>query len=161
MKRSQFMGAVGRAAFGLGASAQLSGLRSEGAVAATEKIKIGQIGAAHAHASGKIATIRVALIEVQGERRRQFVVCGDQGAIDIRPLEPPKILLALSRPRGGFKSGYQEVNLPPLAGRYDGDCLDLARIIRGEKAPSFGPAHDLGVHEAVLRASGLPPRAGE
>jgi hypothetical protein len=32
----------------------------------------------------------------------------------------------------------------------------MARVIRGEKAPDFTAAHDLAVHEAVLRASGLP-----
>lgn len=102
------------------------------------------------------ATIRSALVEVDGFRRRQFVVCGDRGTVDIRPLEPPALLLALSSPRGGYKKGYQEVELPKLAGRYDGDFADLARIVRGEKAPDFGPEHDLAVHEAILRASGMP-----
>ena len=35
------------------------------------------------------ATIRSALVEVDGFRRRQFVVCGNQGTIVIRRLEPP------------------------------------------------------------------------
>ncbi len=33
------------------------------------------------------ATIRAASLEVDGYQRRQFVVCGDEGTIDIRPLE--------------------------------------------------------------------------
>jgi hypothetical protein len=48
------------------------------------------------------------------------------------------------------------VKLPKPAGRYDGDFADLAKVIRGEKAFAFPPAHDLAVQETILRASGLP-----
>jgi predicted dehydrogenase len=102
------------------------------------------------------ATIRSALVEYDGFKRRQFVVCGDQGTVDIRPMEPPKMLLALSKARDGFKKGYQEVALTRSVGRYDGEFIDLAKIIRGEKQPDFSAAHDLAVHETILRASGMP-----
>lgn len=101
------------------------------------------------------ATLRSALIEVDGGPRRQLVVCGDQGTIVIRPLEPPKLTLTLDRPRGEFKKGTQEVSLPPLGGRYDGDFEDLASIIRGEKSSDFSVDHDLAVQAAVLEASGI------
>ncbi len=101
------------------------------------------------------ATVRSALVEPFGFRRRQFVICGDEGIVDIRPLEPPKLLLALTEPRQAFQKGYQEVELPPSAGRYDGDFSDLAQIVRGQKAPDFTPDHDLAVQETILRASGL------
>ena len=101
------------------------------------------------------AALRTALIEVDGGRRRQFVVCGDQGTIDIRPLEPPRLTLTLDRPRGEFKKGTQEVTLQPLGGRYDGDFQDLAKIIRGEKSSDFSVDHDLAVQTAVLEASGV------
>jgi len=102
------------------------------------------------------ASIRIALVEYMGQRRRQFVVCGDQGTIDIKPLESGKMQVALSRPRGKYQRGYQSVELPLPGDRYDGDLADLARIIRGEKAPDWGPEHDLAVHRAVLEASGMP-----
>jgi predicted dehydrogenase len=102
------------------------------------------------------ATIRSAVIEVEGFKRRQFVVCGDQGTIDIRPLEPPRLLLALSSARGTHKKGYQEIKLPPVSGRYDDQLIELARIVRGEKESEYPPSHDLAVHEAVLRAGGVP-----
>jgi predicted dehydrogenase len=104
------------------------------------------------------ATIRSALVEVDGSRRRQFVVCGDAGTIAIQPLEPPRLQFTLAQSRGALKKGSQEVELPALSGRYDGDFLDLARIIRGEKEADFSPSHDLAVHEAVLRASATPLR---
>ena len=102
-------------------------------------------------------TVRSAIVEVDGGRRRQFVVCGDQGTIDIRPLEPPKMLLALDRPREGYRRGYQEVELPKMPGRYDDQLAELARIIRGDMESPYPPAHDLAVHETVLLASGMKP----
>ncbi len=102
------------------------------------------------------ATIRSSLVEPFGTKRRQFVVCGTEGTVEIRPLEPPKMLLALSQPRGQYERGYQEMTLPPLSGRYDGDFMDLAKIVRGEKEPDYAPEHDLTVQESVLRASGMP-----
>ncbi len=101
------------------------------------------------------ATVRSALIEPQGEQRRQFVVCGEEGVIDIRPLEPPKLSLTLKQARGGHSKGQQMIELPKSTGRYDGEFLDLATIVRGEKAADFTPAHDLAVHEAILLASGV------
>lgn len=102
------------------------------------------------------ATVRSSVIEYDGGRRRQFAVCGDQGSIDIKPLEPPRAVLALDASHGDYAKGTREVTLKPLGGRYDGDFLDLAKIIRGEKEHDFPPQHDLAVQEVVLRASGLP-----
>lgn len=103
-----------------------------------------------------VATVRTLLNEPHGGPRRQFVVVGEAGTVEIRPLEPPKLSLALEKPREGFRAGYQEVPLPKVGGRYDGDFLDLAAIIRGEEEPSWTAAHDLAVQTAVLNASGIP-----
>ena len=101
-----------------------------------------------------VVTVRSSLVEVAGTSRRQFVVCGDGGTVDIRPLEPPAIRLALAAPRGEFKAGYQDVKVPNRP-RYEADFVDLAQVIRGEKTFEWSPAHDLAVQETVLRASGL------
>jgi predicted dehydrogenase len=102
------------------------------------------------------ATIRSALVEVAGQKRRQFVVCGDQGTVEIRPLEPPMLLFAPDQPRQKYERGYQEVNLPPMPGRYDDQLIKFAQIIRGQKKSEYPPEHDLAVQEAVLKASGVP-----
>jgi predicted dehydrogenase len=102
------------------------------------------------------ATIRSALIEVDGQKRRQFVVCGDKGTVDIRPLEPPKLLFAPDRQLKKYKKGYQQVNLPSMSGRYDDQLIEMARIINGQKESEYPPEHDLAVQEAVLKASGPP-----
>jgi predicted dehydrogenase len=102
-----------------------------------------------------LVTIRSSVVEVAGNARRQFVVCGDAGTVDIRPLEPPAVRLALAEARGEFRKGYQDVKLPSLP-RYEADFVDLARVIRGEKSFAWTPEHDLAVQETILRASGLP-----
>ena len=103
-----------------------------------------------------MATVRSSLLEVSSGQRRQFVVCGDEGTVDIRPLEPPRLQLALSRPRDAYHRGYQEITLPAMPGRYDDQLLELAAIIRGEKPNAYSPAHDLAVEETLLQAAGLP-----
>ena len=70
------------------------------------------------------ATIRTAVVEVEGYQRRQLVVCGDRGTIDIRPLEtfasrpqdPVKLQLALSSPRDSYKAGLPGSRVPADAG---------------------------------------------
>ena len=84
------------------------------------------------------------------------MVCGDQGTIVIRPLEPPRLELTLREPRGDFVKGTQVVELPESPGRYDGAWLDLASVIRGEKTHDFSPEHDLAVQRTLLLACLLP-----
>ena len=100
-------------------------------------------------------TLRSALIDVAGDQRRQFVVCGDHGTVELRPLEPPAGRLALDQPRGVYQKGWQELKFPN-GPRYDADFADLALVIRGEKEFAYTAEHDLAVQETVLRASSLP-----
>jgi predicted dehydrogenase len=102
-------------------------------------------------------TIRSAMVEVEGSRRRQFYVCGDKGTVEIKPLEKPQptVMLALDRDRGKFKKGYHPVELPEMTGRYDDLLIDFAKVINGQMENRYPPSHDVAVHETVLRASGL------
>jgi len=110
------------------------------------------------------ATIRTCSLEVEGYRRRQLVVCGDKGTIDIRPLEtfdtrPPrqlKLQLALSEDRDSYKQGYQEVSFPQPPGRYDLQLIELARIIQGEIDNPYPLQHELLVQQCLLEACGYP-----
>ena len=102
------------------------------------------------------ATVRSAVCEVQGHRRRQFVICGTNGTISIQPLEPAMLSLTLDQPAGGFMKGSQPVELKKTAGRYDGDLLHLARVIRREESHEYNTAHDIAVQETVLKASEMP-----
>lgn len=100
-------------------------------------------------------TLRSALIEVEGGSRRQFVLCGDKGTCEIRPLEPAALKLSLDAPHEGFKKGIQDVPLPKTP-RYAADWAEFARAIRGEEQWKWKPEHDLAVQETLLLASGMP-----
>ena len=105
-------------------------------------------------------TIRTASLEVEGYRRRQLVVCGDQGTIDIHPIEtldihpqpPLKLQMALASVRDSYTKGYQEVSFPPMPGRYDDQLIELARIIHGEIANPYPLSHELLVQAVLLSA---------
>ncbi len=109
-------------------------------------------------------TIRTASLEVEGYKRRQLVVCGDRGTIDIRPLEkydirspqPLSLQLALAEDRDPYKKGYQEVSFPPPPGRYDEQLIELAQIIRGERENPYPLEHELIVQQCLLEACGYP-----
>ncbi len=101
------------------------------------------------------ATIRTSVVEPFGFRRRQFSVVGTEGVAEIRPLEPPHMELSLEQPHGEWKRGTNTPEFPEQRGRYDGDLLDLAAVIRGDKQLEWNARHDLATHQAILRASGL------
>jgi predicted dehydrogenase len=101
------------------------------------------------------ATVRSTAMEVDGGERRHLVVCGSEGTFHIQPLDNPSARVTLSRQRGAYKNGYQDIRFPRYT-RYVDDAADMARIIRGEKASDFSPEHDLNVQETLLRACNLP-----
>jgi len=101
------------------------------------------------------ATVRSTALEVEGGQRRHLVVCGTEGTFHIQPLDNPAARVALSRARGNYKSGYQDIRFPRYT-RYVDDAADMARIIRGEKTSDFSNEHDLAVQETLLRACNVP-----
>jgi len=102
------------------------------------------------------ATIRSSVLEVDGGRRRQFVVVGSEGTIVLRPLETPHLELTLESARGGFSQGVQVVDLPKAAGRYDGDFLEMSAVLQQRWEFPYSYQHDLDVQKSILLGSGLP-----
>ena len=101
------------------------------------------------------ATVKASAQEVDGGDRRHLVVCGTEGTFHIQPLDNPSAILTLSKPRGDYKQGRQEIKFPKYA-RYVDDAADMARVIRGEKQADFSFEHDLNVQRALLEACKLP-----
>ena len=101
------------------------------------------------------ATVRSTAQEVEGFDRRHLVVCGTEGTLHIQPLDDPSARLALSKPRGSYEAGYQDVTFPKYT-RYVADAADMAKIIRGEKDSDFPYQHDLDVQTTLLESCGLP-----
>lgn len=102
-----------------------------------------------------LATVKSTAQEVEGGERRHLVVCGTEGTFHIQPLDNPAARVSLSRQRGEYSQGTQNVRFPRYV-RYVDDAADMARILRGEKASDFPPDHDLAVQEALLRACRMP-----
>jgi len=103
------------------------------------------------------ATIRSTMVEPNGSKRRQFIVCGSSGTVEIRPLDSPKkLLLALEQPHGKFKKGYQDVPMPKMPGRYDDQLIEFAQIVKGRMQSPYSTRHDLAAHKALLMACNIP-----
>ena len=63
--------------------------------------------------------------------------------------------LSLTQARGSYKKGTQSFQLEVPKDRYAGEFMDLAAVVRGEKKLAWDAAHDVAVHETVLRAAGV------
>jgi predicted dehydrogenase len=100
-------------------------------------------------------TIRCNHADPFGSPRRRFQVAGTKGAIEIQPLESGKATLSLSQDCGPWKKGVQSIALPVPKGRYNGEFVDFARVLRGEKKLHWNAAHDIAVHQTVLKAAGV------
>jgi hypothetical protein len=82
-------------------------------------------------------------------------VTGTEGTMEIVPLESGKVNLLLTQARGSYKKGTQTIQFNVPKGRYDLEFVDLAKVVRGEKKLAWDAAHDIAVHETVLRAAGI------
>lgn len=101
------------------------------------------------------AVIRCNHADPFGGPRRRFNVTGTEGTLEIFPLESGKVNLSLNVAKGIYKKGAQSFQLDVPKGRYDAEFVDLAKIVRGEKKLAWNAAHDIAVHETVLRAAGM------
>ena len=101
------------------------------------------------------AVIRCNHADPFGGPRRRFNVTGTKGTFEILPLESGKVNLSLSAAQGGYKKGTQSITLDVPKDRYVGEFTDLARILRGGKKLAWDAAHDIAVHESVLRGAGV------
>lgn len=102
-----------------------------------------------------IASVKSTAMEVEGFDRRHLVVCGSEGTFHIQPLDNPAARISLTKQRGNYQKGTQDVKFPKYV-RYMDDAADMARVIRGERQPLFSSVHDLTVQETLLQACGLP-----
>lgn len=112
------------------------------------------------------ATVRTAIVEVDGMKHRRLILCGTQGTAEVYPLEQPgnryhtdplHVRLTLQEDNEEYPAGTHQVDVGVLGGRYDAQLIELAEVIRGEREPAFGYDHDELVHEVILAAAGYEP----
>ena len=106
--------------------------------------------------------IKTVANEVSGDARRQFVVSGTRGTIEIKPLENPAELpgvvcankISMSVTMAGHSAAFGDrpevISFPPY-GRYDAMMIDFAKTVAGEKANDFDYGHELRVHRLLTQ----------
>lgn len=108
-------------------------------------------------------TVRATSMEANGYVRRQLVVCGSKGTIEIKPLERPTIMsIAMQEPfvgnethTNGHPDSRKYFDAPINEGRYDAQMIDFARVARGEIEAEFDYDYELMVNRVVLKACGI------
>ena len=106
--------------------------------------------------------IKTVANEVSGDARRQFVISGTEGTIEIKPLENPfelpgtvsanKISMSVTTP--GYPMMFNDrpevISFPPY-GRYDAMMIDFAKTVAGEKENDFDYDRELRVHRLLMK----------
>ena len=102
-------------------------------------------------------TVRIASQESNGYGRRQLVICGTKGTIEVKPLErPTKVTLAFHEQiKNHYSNTCEEVNIPITMDRYDQQIIDFGRMIRGEMENPFDYDHEYAVQRTTLQACGF------
>ena len=108
------------------------------------------------------ATVRAAIVEVDGMRHRRLIVCGTKGTAEVCPLEYPgrydldplQVRLTLREDTSEYAAGTHLIDVGVMNGRYEAQLIELARVINGEIESPYTYAHDLLVHEVILAAAG-------
>lgn len=111
-----------------------------------------------------VSTARASAAEPGGFQRRQLVICGTKGTIEIKPLE---------RLHGGdlvsteLVEHYADANgtcpwnregrriLSEPYNRYECMLLTFAAMVRGEVQNAFTPAYERSLHRLVMQACGV------
>ena len=102
--------------------------------------------------NGCLTTVRTSVVEVEGYKRRNFIVCGDKGTIEIQPLEPPRATITLLEPFEDWSAGKHDIQLPPPEGRYDEHMKEFAKIVAGGIENPYPLEHELLVQRCLLEA---------
>ncbi|MBQ9773276.1 MAG: Gfo/Idh/MocA family oxidoreductase [Clostridia bacterium] len=110
-----------------------------------------------------VSTVRATSTQVNGFGRRQLVVCGTKGTIEIKPLEvnyrdssiiQSDLYLSTKEMVGPdiYRNICKKIDLKPMIGRYDDMMMAFAAYVRGEKKNPYDYDYEYGLQEVVLAA---------
>ncbi len=105
-----------------------------------------------------LARIYVSSVEVNGWGRRQFVVCGKKGTVDIVPMENPCTMwysdLTIADKAYEDKKKYIPIEDESKGRRYDTMVKDFYEYIKGTKENPFTYDHDYIVQKVLYQIIG-------
>ncbi|MBE6590264.1 MAG: Gfo/Idh/MocA family oxidoreductase [Ruminococcaceae bacterium] len=112
-----------------------------------------------------VCTVRAGSTQVNGFGRRQLVICGTKGTIEIKPLEiktagtdmlKTKLFLCTKEMTGGeaYDNFFREIEIEPMKGRYDDMMLEFAAIVHGEIENPYSYEYEYELQRLVLEACG-------
>ncbi|MBQ7034186.1 MAG: Gfo/Idh/MocA family oxidoreductase [Clostridia bacterium] len=90
--------------------------------------------------------------EVGGYNRRQLVVCGSKGTVELKPLEINEGRSCVSTARAEYPSGAHSQSAP--FNRYGGMMAAFAAYARGEKENPYTLDYELTLYQTILKACG-------
>lgn len=110
-----------------------------------------------------VSFVKSTAVEYGGFERRQLVVCGTKGTVEIKPLEwlggelegvfsPLKTVVRESYSAGWHDKG--KCHDSEVYGRYDALYKAFASYVRGEKENPFDYEYERNLHKLVLKACG-------
>jgi predicted dehydrogenase len=105
-----------------------------------------------------LARVSVSSVEVNGWGRRQLVVCGSKGTVNIAPLENPTIMTysdldIAKNPYKDLKT-IETIEEIPMDCRYDQMVKDFYDYIIGKKENPFTYEHEFAVQEVLDKIVG-------
>jgi predicted dehydrogenase len=100
-----------------------------------------------------LARINVSSVEVNGWGRRQFVVAGSKGTVEICPLENPTRMtysnLSFNNKHYSDVKENVQINEVKMDCRYDQMMQDFYAFVKGEKQNPFTYSHDYTVQKVI------------
>lgn len=110
-----------------------------------------------------VSFVKSTAVEYGGFERRQLVVCGTKGTIEVKPFEwlggdlegvfsPQKtVIREVYSPEWNKKGDCHDTD---VHGRYDAMYRAFAAYVRGEKENPFGYEYERNLHKLILKACG-------
>lgn len=108
--------------------------------------------------------VKSTAVEPGGFERRQLVVCGTKGTVELKPLEwhcPDARTDVFSPQITGVREAFSqdwhvkgEYHETEVFGRYDAMYRAFASYVRGERENPFGYDYEKGLHKLILKACG-------
>ncbi len=102
-----------------------------------------------------VSLIRASAVEINGFGRRQLVICGSSGTVEIKPLEKPCVARFCNIDEQDSYEDRAREETVPVEGRwkrYDEMMLDFAAFIRGEKTNPFTYEYEYELQKLILAA---------